>query len=240
MAIDAGNFRPAKLQATVFLLDAAITGRHLLEVLPDTWKKRFDGDDLVVLPLPDDAPPELPRATIPSASREWVCEVTGNRIDVIWQARSTAQDAPSLAAFFTQSAGLQLDLIAALEFKATRLAGIVTRIAEVAGAARYLAEHFCAERWLTAPFNRPEAFELNAHKRFKLQNGFEVNSWVKNRTGRMAPSKSEIVLVEQDVNTVVAEEGLMVLDAQAVRGFFGALSAEMDTILCHYYPARPA
>src|SRR5207237_1331542 len=46
-----------------------------------------------------------------------------------------------------------------------------------------LAKHFCQQRWLDGPLNRPGDFEMHTHKRFRLDDLFEINSWFRCKTG---------------------------------------------------------
>jgi hypothetical protein len=90
---------------------------------------------------------------------------------------------------------------------------------------------------MTAPFNRPEAFEIHAHKRFKMGE-FLVNSWVRCKSA-IASSASEmqpIVLVEQDINTLAEDVPSKVFRKAEIEAFFAKVSTEARTILNLYFP----
>ncbi len=103
----------------------------------------------------------------------------------------------------------------------------------------FLARHFCQNRWDKAPLNRPENFELHAHKRFTLANGFTVNSWARSKTGRVSGDGDEklVVLFEQDLNTIGEEAPERDFSEAEVKKFFGASATELDSILRLYYPS---
>jgi hypothetical protein len=104
----------------------------------------------------------------------------------------------------------------------------------------FLARHFCKDRWDKAPLNRPENFELHAHKKFTLASGFEVNSWARSKTGKLSGDGDEklIVLFEQDLNTLAEEASTRNFCEAEIKKFFGAVATELDSILGLYYP-RP-
>ena len=70
---------------------------------------------------------------------------------------------------------------------------------------------------------------------FRLTDQLTVNSWVRNKTGKLTGTDRPIVVVEQDLNTL-AEEMRDFADAD-IQTFFDAASIEFDTILQLYYPA---
>ena len=102
-----------------------------------------------------------------------------------------------------------------------------------------LARHFCKDTWDEAPLNRPENFELHAHKVFSLFDSLPVNSWVRNKTGNLTQGndKKRIVLVEQDINTLTEKAKKKSFDSGQIASFFQRAASEFDTILNQYYPA---
>ena len=82
---------------------------------------------------------------------------------------------------------------------------------------------------------------MHAHKRFRLTNEFEVNSWVRNKTGTISGEHPEpIVLVEQDLNTRAEDAERRRFSAEEIARFFSAVSNEFDVILRLYYPEEGA
>ena len=104
----------------------------------------------------------------------------------------------------------------------------------------FLARHFCKDRWDKAPLNRPENFELHAHKKFALGTDFEVNSWARSKTGKLAGDGDDklIILFEQDINTLAEGTAERDFSKAEIKKFFGAVASELDSILELYYPER--
>jgi hypothetical protein len=116
----------------------------------------------------------------------------------------------------------------------TRVAVVVTRYAPHESPGLSLARHFCQDRWHKAPLNRPESFELHAHKSYDLK-GFTVNSWFRAKSGVMTEKTvtTKVVLAEQDVNTVPRDTAMT---DDEVSAFFAICPPELDHILQLYFP----
>ena len=135
---------------------------------------------------------------------------------------------------FEQLVPLMIEYGDFVDSRIGRLSAGATRFVQQENPGSYLASHFCREEWLRAPFNRPDGFEIHAHKRFMLAD-FEVNSWVRNKTGhlREGQRRAPIVLVEQDLNTLAEEQHDF--DDGRIRQFYEAAATELDAIVQLYY-----
>lgn len=105
--------------------------------------------------------------------------------------------------------------------------------------ARALSTHFCKPDLLSqdpkGPLNRPENFELHAHKTYKLGR-FAINSWMRCKSGvLMGDTAQRIVFVEQDLNTVA--EGLQreTYGTGDIEEFFALTIPELDAIARAYF-----
>lgn len=118
------------------------------------------------------------------------------------------------------------------------MAALLKRYVQHSSPGLFLAKHFCKERWLTGPLNRPGDFELHAHKRFLLAGKFDVNSWVRSGTGIVSSGEERqpIVLVEQDLNTLSEDMETRDFTKEDIEGFFSSAATELDVILRLYYP----
>ena len=86
------------------------------------------------------------------------------------------------------------------------------------------------------PLNRPENFELHAHKRYALYGEEVVNSWVRNKSAYKASDEKPVILVEQDLNTLGEQVLAREYTDEEMGLFFDAASSELDHILSIYYP----
>jgi len=233
------DFALAQCQATLFTPEAEISTARLVGRLFPGWAGLFDGEP-VILPLPDGVPKEIPRAIFQSRSGEWRCECASGRINLFWKQPSQSAASQTLQGVYGAMVPLLMQYVEFVDSRIGRIATVVNRYVPHSSPGRYLATHFCKERWLVAPFNRPENFELHAHKRFSLSRDFQVNSWVRNRTGTLAAEGPEraIILVEQDLNTLAEEQAQRTFSAGEVRGFFDLATPALDEVLNLYYPTN--
>ena len=236
-SLSRSDFKVASYQAVLFTPDGGVTSARFVRDLLPRWADRFDADP-IMLPIPQDIPPEVPRIILTSRDEKWRCEIAPARINVHYRRASEAASDPDIARFYDGALGMFEQYMEASQVRVGRIAGILNRYAQQDAPGLFLARHFCKERWDSAPFNRPESFELHAHKRFALGNQFQVNSWVRCKSGKLASEKQEqsIVLVEQDINTFAEEAPSRAFTMDEVRAFFSLAAPEFDAILTLYYP----
>lgn len=234
-SITAADFRLISCQATLFTPDEEVSGAKIVSRLLPDWIQRFDAEP-IVLPSPEGFPREFPRVILQSSSEEWRCEISSARLNIFWK-RIAGRDS-SLSLIFDEIVPLLHEYRDFLRARVGRIAAVVTRFAEHQSPGVYLAHHYCQDRWLQAPLNRPESFELHAHKRFEFNEELKVNSWVRNRTGFVKEEEEQLraVLVEQDMNSLAEEESSRDFDTTAISSFFVDAAEQFDTILALYYP----
>jgi len=233
------DFRLASCQATLFTPDEEVSTAKLVKGLLPSWVELFDAEPTSV-PTLQGLPREVPRLTLESKSGAWRCEIASARINLFW--RQPKADAPeqTLTQFFSKATTLLNEYRDFLGARVGRLAAVLNRYAQHPSPGLFLARHFCQERWLTGSLNRPENFELHAHKRFSLSGRFLVNSWVRSKTGRLSSGEENqpIVLVEQDLNTLSEEIETQAFSKEDIDRFFSSTVTEFDVILRLYYPGE--
>ena len=232
------DFVLASCQATLFTPQAEFSTSRLLSHLLPQWSEQFDGETFS-LPAADGLPRTVPRVILQSKSELWRCEISPARINLLWRLPTQDPGEPQgieLHDFYPQAAAQLLEYAGVVGFPVERLAAVVSRYVALAAPASFLTSHFCQDRWLTAPFNRPESFELHAHKTFLLAATFQVNSWVRNKTGTLHLSEQPVVIVEQDLNTVAETSGTRHFNQEQIRAFFEAAPASLNDVLALYYP----
>jgi hypothetical protein len=233
--ITSQDFTIAQMQATLFTPDEEVSSAKLIKGLVPKWAAQFDADPLAI-PLSGPVPREVPRLVLHQKAGEWRCEISSERINLFWQKPRADSVLPS--SFTTQAVQLLSEYVAFLEARVARMAVVATRYAQHARPALFLARHFAQERWAEAPLNRPENFELHAHKTFVMAGRFKVNSWVRSKTGMVGTSTGQtpVIVVEQDLNTLVEETSSRTFSPSDVAEFFSAAQHEFDVILNLYYP----
>lgn len=219
--------------AAFFPSGAAPNATQLLRRIPEEWFKHYSGEP-IILPRPQGTPREVPALILQNHLGTEQIVVSHARIDVVCTTQLTNEKGSK--GFFTSAGDRIIDIAKFSETRVGRIAAILHRIVEVPQPALALARHFCKEKWITdGPLNRPENFELHAHKTFTTQFGVIVNSWVRNKSATLATGTT-IVHVEQDMNTHQEVQETKDFGPSEVRTFFTQITNELDRTLALYYP----
>ncbi|HKW09664.1 MAG TPA: hypothetical protein VJO33_04745 [Gemmatimonadaceae bacterium] len=236
--ITVANFQLATALLTLFTPDEEISAAKIVTGLLPKWEKFFDGEP-VVLPQAAGWPREVPRLVLRNKEGTWRCEVSSARMNIVWDSSNTeqTQTAADVVKTATPYFNEYCDFV---RCRTGRLAAVINRYCVVPSPGLFLARHFCQPRWLKAPLNRPESFELHAHKRYAFPTGDDVNSWVRNKTALLTVDSKPIVLVEQDLNTLAENVATKAFSSAEVERFFLTAVSEFDNILALYYPPSDA
>lgn len=236
--IRATEFRLSRIQASAFFAGQQVRPARLLVSMPSGWTSVYDGDP-VSLPIPPDAPAEIPSVILSSTDRRQAAQISRARLDLIRDCEGPQE--PVLATELSMLATRLVELLDRMpNVQFGRLAAIVARIAERANPGIALAQQFCQERWLRGPLNRPEGFELHAHKVFDLSGSGAVNSWMRIRTVKLGNEPFGNILVEQDINTPAEEAEARRFTSTDVTAWYDAAAQQFDQVLSMYFPNAPS
>jgi len=231
----ASEFKIATIQATIFTPGIKFVQSKIMGSVLQRWSDRFDAPP-VSMPLPSDAPAEIPRIILTSSDKRYKFEMAFARANLFWLRQEDEEEINPLE-IFNFATELLWEYSVLSSAKIGRMAGLLNRFVKEPTPGLFLAKHFCKETWHDAPFDRPERFEIHAHKRYALSNSFNVNSWVRCKTGvTNKPAPEPIILVEQDINTLSEEIEEREFTEEQLRGFFQILPEEFDSILTLYFP----
>jgi hypothetical protein len=225
----------AGYQSVLYTPGLQLIPRKVLGILLDKHGELLNGEPFS-MPQSGDLPPEVPRMILKSADGDIEVRCSGARLDILWRATSDDRDL-DLKAHQELVTRLASDYIAATHATVARLAIVLRRIAELEDAPRCLAAHFCKDRWLSGPLNRPSGFEIHAHKVFRLAGKLDVNSWFRVRSAHSTPEKKPLVLVEEDFNTLAEEMDTREFRESDIQEFLAISQPELDYVLKLYFPA---
>jgi hypothetical protein len=213
------------------------------------FEATFDGEPATFPSLPSvpsearqlpQAIREMPQVILKSADGKLSLRAGPARIDIVRE-DDPISDAGT-ADFFRLATQLGLAYLRVHQGKASRIACVLQKVLPDQAPANTLSRHFCQARWIEKPFDRPGDFELHAHKRYRLDNLFEINSWVRCKTAILAKSGQppaaipDLILVEQDFNSLAAETETRELSTEEIRQFFEIAPQEMRRVLELYFP----
>lgn len=215
---------------------------RILGSLLQEWHEVFNGEPVTV-PVPEGEMPDVPRVLLRSTDGRHSLHLAPVRIDVVrsqvvWDEEVKINDQVDLAVKVCRT---YLNIIGA---PVNRVALLLTRASLMPEPGLALAKHFCKEKWLRGPLNRPENFELHAHKAYEFRT-IPLNSWVRCKTGSIRTSSPEIspavrqsgVIVEQDLNTAPLEEPDARIELAQVEEFLRHVAGEATLILAKYFPS---
>ena len=120
-----------------------------------------------------------------------------------------------------------------------RLAVVLERYCPRKEPAKDIAIHFCRENYIKAPFDRPSSFELHSLKKYEFIKSFDVNSWMRIKSGRVQFEKGvfrPVIIAHQDINTLPELMDKKVYKDDDISKFFDNVSNELDEILKLYCP----
>lgn len=191
--------------------------------------------EIVTLPLPADAPTDIPRITLPSADKKLKLEIALSRVN-FYRFEQENAEILDLDGFLNHAKKIFDCYIKTTNSVVGRIASVLVKYLDQADPGKTLATHFCKEERLSAVLNRPESFELHAHKRYSLDR-FNVNSWVRSKTGsRRADKTKKIILIEQDLNTLPEEIEKLNFTIDDIAHFYTIAAKEHENIISKYYP----
>jgi hypothetical protein len=227
----------ASIQASVFILDENYNSAKYLKKIYQNFSDTFDGEP-TVFPLPEGAPPEIPRIIVTTKDNGKKLEISPIKI-TYFQNITSEDDIVDFECFMTATNFIK-EIVNSNGVKCNRLAGVVSRYVRNEEAGRMIASHFCKESFMEGPFNRPNEFHIYSHKSYNFLDQYDVNSWVRVRNGlvTMNNKKDKSIIVEQDINTLVETSHETDFSGDEIDFFFSNIGSEFDKILYLYFPKK--
>jgi len=161
----------------------------------------FDSDP-VIIPLPEDAPPELPRIQMFSKDKRYSLLIASNRIDFIFQYKEEDEKSFPIPDFFEKFLTIFKYFSENLHTQFTRSAIVTNWIIELEkiSAAEFLLDKYIQDK---TPIVKP--YELELHYLTKgTAAEFEINRWVRIKSARKMgePEKNNLIFLLIDINTI--------------------------------------
>lgn len=230
--LTAKDFKTLSLQFTIFTPYLQFSPTQVLSKLLERFDSVFNGDP-ISLPLPPDAPQEIPQLILKDSDKSIKLEIARSRANFF---RYLKKDEPVIDedGFYKNGLNIFDEYIKCVSAKVGRLALITVRFLENDDPSKALATHFCKEDLLKTPFNHPESFEVHSHKKYSLNN-FNINSWVRCKSGFMKKENKKIIIVGQDVNTLAEEIESKDFTKKEIADFIKGVPIEQKEILKKYF-----
>ncbi len=235
------DFKDLSYQVSAFTLNFQMNINRILRAFLDKYSDRFNGEP-VSIPIPEGAPKEIPRIILQSDDKIWKLQVSPIRIDFFWKGGTKEVEESTIGEFIRVAKDILSLYQEVTKTTYGRLALVFERIADIENPGLSLAKHFCKDIWTETVLNKPEYFEIHAHKRYKVDDKItDINSWIRHKVVTIKlenQDEKKVILVEQDLNTPsenIIEEDFTVDMRQH---FLDVMPSEIATILKKYYPHR--
>ncbi len=219
------------IQATLFTPDHTFSQNKLLAFITGKWANVYDGDPISI-PDQGGIPAEIPRIIGKSADNRHKAELSPARIS-IFDYRTTPQDDINVDEFLRFACNFDADLLGEIPMRVGRIAVVMVRYMMCPEPAQVLIDYCCAEKWRKEALEASRSFELHSHKQYTLSDAYNINSWIRFKTGSVSlgGEASPIIIIEQDINTLAEEANETSYEIEQIVQFNGDVSSEMDAIL---------
>ena len=233
--VNIDNLKIASLQVSIFTPAVLFSKSKVLERMIGNFADSFDGDT-VVIPIPDNAPKEIPRITLHSADGKLKLDIAESRVN-LFRYRTDNDVAVDTSQTLDFSFRVIEEYKDCTQSTIGRLALVVTRFLGKEKAASTLASYFCKRKFTKELFDHARNFEVHSHKKYTLEE-FNINSWVRCQTKEKAEDNPEIILVVQDINTLAEELAINDFTLEQVKAFLEVAYGEQEQTLCRYFPKK--
>jgi len=233
--VNIDNLKIASLQVSIFTPAVLFSKTKVLERMIGNFAHSFDGDT-VAIPIPEDAPKEIPRITLHSADGKLKLDIAESRIN-LFRYRKDNDVGIDTSQILDFSFRVIEEYKDCTQSTIGRLALVVVRFIGNEKAASTLARYFCRERFTKELFDHAHNFEIHSHKKYTLEK-FNENSWVRCQTGWSEKDNQPIILVIQDINTFAEELETSDFSLEQVKAFLQVAHREQEQILCQYFPKK--
>lgn len=224
------SLRTLRIQTALFLSTIDLTDRLTLATAMRAASHGILDGEPVMLPVPPNAPAEIPRLRLGQAGDGWGCQVSPQRVDFFFE-RSLKQaheeeppDAVELHFKLTQNVWSQLEE----QFRATanRIGLIVRFGTRLSHATRLVCQSFLR----TDSFDSSEKIEVHALRKIRMGT-YDVNRWARLRAvGLESDDNAQgSLLLDIDINTLPTQQ-LDLLSEDIAQFLAQAFALSQDTM----------
>jgi len=235
------DFKSYKFLASVFTPELTIPSSLKIANLVVSIIGKYVGEEPSILPVPQNAPPEVPRILFGSTDNKWNLNISLQRANLSYtvdpastEERISEKEFSSTASMFFSEYQKKLSL------RVQRLGFVTERSWIGDGALNYILERFCDKDQISKnrPFYNAKRFEIHSLKKYPWK-GFDINSWVRIMFMPIKTGDSETapaILVVNDLNTLSLEEAEdeNFSDGQTAE-YFNEIPLELKKILRLYF-----
>lgn len=222
----------AIIHMSLFISDSNFKTTTYLKKLLEIGSDIFDGEPTVV-PLPENAPSDIPRIILLNKDNSKRLEVSPIRVNYI-RNKKTADDLLTPQKSMDDASNFLLELLDISKVRCNRLSCVINRFGINDSSGGEIATHFCKDTFLKKESWPPNFCELHAHNIInKFSGDLNANCWVRFKNGKINPEGKEIpvIIIEQDINTSAELMKEISFTADDINTFFSDLYDKANRIL---------
>jgi hypothetical protein len=225
--------------ASIFTPEFTIGDKlFLINFFNEISDNKFKGEFYSV-PIPQDAPAEIPRIILKSKDNHWKLEISLERTNLVYLKPNLTQvqdkDALNFGIFASKVLG---SYKSKTNVRIQRLAYISERASalEDSSPAQYIANKYIKNEYLKEPFNNTRQFELHSLKKYRFEN-FNVNSWARLKSVNLLDGKNTpVVHLINDINTFsFQEEPNANFSVEDLSKFYSTIPDHLESIVELYF-----
>lgn len=195
----------------------------------------FDGDP-AILPIPEGAPPEIPRIVVKSKDGKFICNTSINRVDLFFNPKKSEEaDLGELKSVYLPSLRKVINFLnETYKFKIYRMGIVANFLSEIKESANaYIAKKYLKETNLIS-----NTFEIQLHSLNKialLNNKYNANRWLRIKSFRDKNNidNDKFLVATIDINTL--PDASYDIDIESVTMIFNDVIKNMQALIKLHY-----
>ncbi len=236
------EFTVVKVLAAIFTPDFNMSNSlNIANTAFNLLGDRLDGEHSI-LPIPQDAPADIPRITLRSSDKLLSLTIAPSRTNLVFNIPlDSVLDIIDHPSYYSDLSKFFVEFSTKLDLKVQRLGYVTDRLILKEDALYLILNQFCNKEKINkgGPFYNPKRFEIHSLKKYDWE-GFQLNSWVKLKFLPIESSKDRAIkpalLVQNDLNTLSYEEDPgATFKAQDIEKYFDNIPSHLDKILKLYF-----
>ena len=240
-ALQMPEFTVVKVLAAIFTPDFNISNSlKIANTAFNLMGDRLDGEP-TILPIPQDAPADIPRVTLQSSDNLLSLSVAPSRTNLVFSIPlELVVDIIDYSSYYSNMSKFLVEFSAELDLNIQRLGYVTDRLIIADNALSLILDRFCNKDQIIKgrPFYNPKRFEIHSLKKYDWE-GFQLNSWVRLK---FLPIKSKdekikpALLVQNDLNTLSYEEDPGAsFNAEDIKKYFDNIPSHLKKVLNLYF-----
>ena len=200
---------------------------------------RLDGEP-TILPIPQDAPAEIPRVTLKSSDNLLSLSISPSRTNLEFKIPLTSiVEMIDYSTYYSNMSKFFVEFSSGLNLRVQRLGYVTDRLIIMDDALSYIMKRFCNTDQTSKgrPFYNPKRFEMHSLKNYDWE-GYQINSWVRIKfiPVRIEDKIKPSLWVQNDLNTLSNEEDPGAdFKTEEIQKYFDNIPNHLNQILDLYF-----